>query len=51
MGIDRGLLLSLTISVLIYSPKKQKKLKRGFLPGIILLTHGYYHWGTRLNAM
>ena len=23
----------------------------GFLPDIILLTHGYYHWGTRLNTM
>ena len=23
----------------------------GFLPGIILLTQCYYHWGTRLNAM
>ena len=23
----------------------------GFLPEIILLTQGYYHWGTRLNTM
>ena len=23
----------------------------GFLPDIILLTRGYYHWGTRLNTM
>ena len=23
----------------------------GFLPDIILLTEGYYHWGTRLNTM
>ena len=23
----------------------------GFLPGIILLTQCYHHWGTRLNAM
>ena len=24
----------------------------GFLPDIIiLLTHGYYHWGTQLNTM
>ena len=23
----------------------------GFLPDIILLTQGYYHWGTRLNNM
>ena len=23
----------------------------GFLPDIILLTQGYYHWGTRLNIM
>ena len=23
----------------------------GFLPGIILLTHCYYHRGTRLNVM
>ena len=22
----------------------------GFLPDIILLTQGYYHWGTRLNT-
>ena len=22
-----------------------------FLPGIILATQCYYHWGTRLNAM
>ena len=23
----------------------------GFLPDIILLTQGYYHWETRLNTM
>ena len=23
----------------------------GFLLDIILLTQGYYHWGTRLNTM
>ena len=23
----------------------------GFLPDIILLSQGYYHWGTRLNTM
>ena len=23
----------------------------GFLLDIILLTQGYYHWGTRLNSM
>ena len=23
----------------------------GFLPDIILLTQGYYNWGTRLNTM
>ena len=23
----------------------------GLLPGIILLTQGYYQWGTRLNTM
>ena len=23
----------------------------GSLPDIILLTQGYYHWGTRLHAM
>ena len=23
----------------------------GFLPDIMLLTQGYYHWGTRYNAM
>ena len=23
----------------------------GFLPDIILLTQGYYHWGTLLNTM
>ena len=23
----------------------------GFLPDIILLTQGYYHWGTRINTM
>ena len=22
-----------------------------FLPDIMLLTQGYYHWGTRLNTM
>ena len=22
----------------------------GFLPDIVLLTQGYYHWGTRLNT-
>ena len=25
------------------------KYNGGFLPDIILLTQGYYHWGTRLN--
>ena len=23
----------------------------GILPDVILLTQGYYHWGTRLNTM
>ena len=23
----------------------------GFLPDILLLTQGYYHWGTQLNIM
>ena len=23
----------------------------GYLPDIMLLTHGYYHWGARLNTM
>ena len=23
----------------------------GFFPDIILLTQGYYHWGTRLSTM
>ena len=23
----------------------------GLIPDIILLTQGYYHWGTRLNTM
>ena len=23
----------------------------GFLPAIILLTQGYYHWGTRVNTV
>ena len=23
----------------------------GLLPDIVLLTQGYYHWGTRLNIM
>ena len=23
----------------------------GFLPDIMLLTQGYYHWGTRSNTM
>ena len=23
----------------------------GFLPDIILLTQGYYHWGIQLNTM
>ena len=23
----------------------------GFIPDIILLTQGHYHWGTRLNTM
>ena len=28
------------------------KYNGGFLPDIILLTQGYYHyWGTRLNTM
>ena len=27
------------------------KYNGGFLPDIILLTQGNYHWGTRLNTM
>ena len=27
------------------------KYNGGLLPDIILLTQGYYHWGTRLNTM
>ena len=28
-----------------------RRYNGGFLPDIIWLTQGYYHWGTRLNAI
>ena len=42
LGYDWWLCMVINISV---------QYNGGFLPDIILLTQGYYHWGTRLNAM
>ena len=42
LGYDWWLCMVIYISV---------QYNGGFLPDTILLTQGYYHWGTRLNAM
>ena len=42
LGYDWGLCMVINISV---------QYSGGFLPDVILLTQGYYHWGTRLNTM
>ena len=42
LGYDWWLCLVINISV---------EYNGGLLPDIILLTHGYYHWGTRLITM
>ena len=42
LGYDCWLCMVFNISV---------QYKGGFLPDIILLTQGYYQWGTRLNTM
>ena len=42
LGYDWWLCMVINISV---------QYNGGFLPDIILLTQGYYHWGTRLNTM
>ena len=42
LGYDWWLCMVIIISV---------QYNGGFLPDIILLTQGYYHWGTRLNTM
>ena len=36
--------MAINISVLV-------EYNGGFLPDIILLTQGYYHWGTLLNTI
>ena len=41
LGYDWWLCMVINISV---------QYNGGLLPDIILLTHGYYHWGTRLNT-
>ena len=41
-GYDWWLCMVINISV---------QYNGGVLPDIILLTQGYYHWGTRLNTM
>ena len=42
LGYDWWLCMVINISV---------QYNGGFLPDIILLTQGYYQWGTRLNTM
>ena len=42
LGYDWWLCMVIKISV---------QYNGGFLPDIILLTPGYYHWGTRLDTM
>ena len=42
LGYDWWLCMVINVSV---------EYNGGFLPDIILLTQGYYHWGTRLNTM
>ena len=42
LGYDWWLCMVMNISV---------QYSGGFLPDIILLIQGYYHWGTRLNTM
>ena len=42
LGYDWWLCMVINISI---------QYNGGFLPDIILLTQGYYHWGTRLNNM
>ena len=42
LGYDGWLCMVVNISV---------QYNDGFLADIILLTQGYYHWGTRLNTM
>ena len=42
LGYDWWLCMMINISV---------QYNGGFLPDIILLTQGYYQWGTRLNTM
>ena len=42
LGYDWWLRMVINISV---------QYSGGLLPGIILLTQGYYQWGTRLNTM
>ena len=42
LGYDWWLCMVINISV---------QYNGGLLPDIILLTQGYYHWGTRLNTM
>ena len=41
LGHDWWLCMVISISV---------QYNGGFVPDIILLTQGYYHWGTRLNT-
>ena len=42
LGYDWWLCMVINLSV---------QYNGGLLPDTILLTHGYYHWGTRLNTM
>ena len=42
LGYDWWLCMVFNISV---------QYSGGLLPDTILLTQGYYHWGTRLNTM
>ena len=44
LGYDWWLCMVINISV-------ELQYNGGLLPDIILLTQGYYHWGTRLNTM
>ena len=41
----------INVSEMKEKKKKKRQYSGGLLPDIILLTQGYYQWGTRLNTM
>ena len=46
-----GTTLSSVLLCLVSAVDICVQYKGGLLPDIVLLTQGYYHWGTRLNTM